>query len=48
MLDKVLIFEGRAMLIVNLALNDGSSKQGKALLASVGENCVLAIHLLIL
>lgn len=30
------------ILIVKLALKDGSSKQGKALLASVGSNCVVA------
>lgn len=31
-------FVGLAKLIVNFALKEGSSKQGKALLASVGEN----------
>ena len=31
--------------IVNLALNPGSSKQGKAFLASVGWNCVVARYL---
>lgn len=40
--DKVVTFDGLVTLIVNLALKAGSSKHGKALLASVGENCVLA------
>ena len=42
----------RAVMLVNLpndmlkvALNEGSSKHGKARLASVGENWVAAIHL---
>ena len=29
---------GRTIITVNVALNDGSSKQGKAFLASVGCN----------
>lgn len=40
--DKVDMWEGRPKIISNLALNDGSSKQGKAFLASTGENWVLA------
>lgn len=44
-LDKVVMFDGLVKLMVNLALKDGSSKHGKALLASVGENCVLANNL---
>ena len=31
--------------MVNLAFNSGSSKQGKAFLASVGWNCVVARYL---
>lgn len=45
MLDNVVILDGLAKLMVNFALKEGSSKQGKALLASVGENCVLAAYL---
>lgn len=37
--------DGLARLIVNFALKEGSSKQGNALRASVGENCVLTIDL---
>lgn len=32
-------------LISKVALSDGSSQHGKALLASTGSNCVAAIHL---
>lgn len=39
------MFFQRAKLMVNLAFNAGSSKQGNARRASVGENCVAAIHL---
>jgi hypothetical protein len=45
MFDIEVIFEGRAMLILNLAFRAGSSKHGNALRASVGWNCVVAIHL---
>jgi hypothetical protein len=45
MLDIEVMFLGRAMLILNLALRAGSSKHGNALRASVGWNCVVAIHL---
>lgn len=44
-LESVDKFAGLAKLMVNFALKDGSSKQGKALLASVGENWVLTINL---
>lgn len=36
------ILFGLARLILNFDLKIGSSKQGNALLASVGENCVLS------
>jgi hypothetical protein len=45
MFDIEVILEGRAMLILNLAFRAGSSKHGNALRASVGWNCVAAIHL---
>lgn len=45
MLDRDVIFLGRPNDIENLALKDGSSQQGKALLALIGENCVVASHL---
>ena len=45
MLDIEVILFGRAMLILNLAFSAGSSKHGNALRASVGWNCVVAIHL---
>lgn len=41
MLDTVVRETGLAMLILKIDLNDGSSKQGKPLLASIGENWVL-------
>lgn len=44
-LDRVLMLVGLVKLISNFALKDGSSKQGNALLASVGENWVLASNL---
>lgn len=47
-LDNVVILDGLAKLMVNFALKEGSSKHGKALLASVGENCVLAEYLKII
>lgn len=40
MLERTDIFCGCAILISNLALNAGSSKQGKAALAEVGSNWV--------
>lgn len=45
MFDKVVMFRGLAMEMLNLALSAGSSKQGNARRASVGWNCVVAIHL---
>jgi hypothetical protein len=45
MLDTEVMLLGRAMLILNLAFRAGSSKHGNALRASVGWNCVVAIHL---
>lgn len=45
MLDKLIMVAGLAMLMVKRALKKGSSKHGKALLASVGENWVLAAFL---
>jgi len=45
MFDIEVMFEGWAMLILNLAFRAGSSKHGNALRASVGWNCVVAIHL---
>ena len=36
---------GVSIVILNLALNSGSSKQGKALLACVGSNLLAASHL---
>jgi hypothetical protein len=45
MFDIEVMFEGWAMLILNLAFRAGSSKHGNALRASVGWNCVAAIHL---
>lgn len=45
MFEMAVMLLGRAMLIWNLALSAGSSKQGKARRASVGWNCVVAIHL---
>lgn len=45
MLDKVVMLAGLAKLIEKFDLNDGSSKHGNTLRASVGENCVLKINL---
>lgn len=45
MFDSEDILAGLAMLMTKVALKEGSSKQGKALRASVGENCVLTINL---
>jgi hypothetical protein len=44
-LDKAVIFFRLVILMSNLALYKGSSKQGKAILANCGSNCVTAIHL---
>ena len=43
--DKAVIFFCLPRDIEKVALRLGSSIQGKALLASVGENCVAATHL---
>lgn len=45
MFEMDVMFLGRAMLIWNRAFKAGSSKHGKARLASVAWNCVVAIHL---
>jgi hypothetical protein len=45
MLDTEVMLLGRPMLILNFAFKAGSSKHGNALRASVGWNCVVAIHL---
>lgn len=41
-LDSARCFGSLMILIENLALNAGSSKQGKAIRAAVGSNCVAA------
>lgn len=41
MLDTVVRVVGLAMFILKTDLKEGSSKQGKPLLASIGENWVL-------
>lgn len=45
MLDNTEIFCGWAILISNLALKAGSSKQGKAVRANTGSNMVTASSL---
>lgn len=45
MFDREDILAGLAILTTKVALKEGSSKHGKALRASVGENCVLTINL---
>ena len=45
MLDIDVIFVNRPRLTVYLAFNAGSSRQGNALLASVGWNWVTAMYL---
>jgi hypothetical protein len=45
MFDKVIMLSWRAMLISNFAFIWGSSTHGKASLACVASNCVVAIHL---
>lgn len=44
-LDRVDIWAGRAIDMINFAFIAGSSKHGKARLASVGWNCVAATQL---
>ena len=43
--ESEVIFPARPKDILNMALNEGSSQQGNALLALIGENWVVAIHL---
>ena len=45
MFDTANLSSGRIIVILNLALKAGSSKQGKARLASVGWNWVVAMTL---